>query len=97
MELGQSVAARVAGVSASGQSGLTFCNGVGADFQAPQHEIHQPLPGLEIEIGRQGLEVRKEFAARSHGRADQAVGRGATVSLRERRSKSGRRRCGAVK
>ena len=48
MEWGQCVALRVAGVSASRQSGLTFFIGVGADFQASHHEIHQPLPSLEI-------------------------------------------------
>ena len=35
--------------------GLVFLRGVGSDFQSPHHEIHQPLPIIKIEIGRQGL------------------------------------------
>ena len=27
-----------------------FLRGVGADFQSPQHEIHQPLPVLKVQI-----------------------------------------------
>lgn len=37
---GQCLAARVDGVSCSGQSGLTFFKSGVADFQSPHHEIH---------------------------------------------------------
>jgi hypothetical protein len=42
-------------------------NSVGSDYQCPHHGIHPPLPGFEIQTGRQRLQVLKEFPPRSRG------------------------------
>jgi len=54
-------------------AGFSFFNGVGTDFQAPYHKIHQSLPVLECQIGSSMLPGVEKFTRRSHFRADHAV------------------------
>ena len=50
--------------------GSAFLRGVGANFLAAHHKIHELLPVLEKPVGRQSLEVLKELSARAHRGAD---------------------------
>lgn len=50
-----------------------FLRGVGTDFQSLHHKIHQSLPTLKVQVGRQGFQVLKESAPRPHGGANQSV------------------------
>ena len=41
-------------------AGLAFLNGIGADFQAPHHEIHHAFPTLEVQITGQRFQMLEE-------------------------------------
>ena len=48
--------------------------GVGADFQAAHHEVHQRFPGFEVDVVHERADVLEEGFAGGQFGADEAVG-----------------------